>query len=278
MGTSRASHDAMLLDDGRVLVSGGWTGSAATASAEIYDPVADRWMPIAPMGAARMSHNTVALPQGKVFVVGGNTPATAERFDPVTERFTSIPGLRPSDGQYLSLRMADGRVLITGGKSAEGEVLDAAQVYDPVANGFRPVGRMNIPRHKHAAVLLQSGQVMILGGSDERDGRGRYTSTEFFDPARNQFTRGPDMIAPRYKIRDAVVVLPSGAVLVAGGAEDAELFDPRTRRFMKVSGSLAGTRMFATATLLPNEAVLVVGGYDDRIRPSADARVIHPDQ
>ena len=64
----------------------------------------------------------------------------------------------------------------------------------------------------------------------------------------------------RYKIRDAVVLLHSGQILVAGGGR-AEIYDPATGLFGAVKGGMGTTRYYATATLLPTGEVLIVGGY-----------------
>lgn len=54
-------------------------------------------------------------------------------------------------------------------------------------------------------------------------------------------------------------LLPSGKVLVAGGNEGAELYDPASGTF-GTTGSRDGVRFGHTATLLPNGKVLVFGG------------------
>lgn len=71
MATPRASHVAITLPDGRILVSGGWTGERATASAEIYDPATARWTAAAEMTEPRVSHIAVPLPDGRVLMMGG---------------------------------------------------------------------------------------------------------------------------------------------------------------------------------------------------------------
>jgi len=67
-----------------------------------------------------------------------------------------------------------------------------------------------------------------------------------------------------YKLQGAVVLLQNGKVLVAGGADQAEVFDPKTNKFDAVSGKFESMRLFATATRLQNGQVLIVGGYDQR--------------
>lgn len=129
-------------------------------------------------------------------------------------------------------------------------------------------------RVKHAAALLGDARVLVIGGSDHRGYRGRFTGSEIYDPATGTFSPGPEMSEGRHKLRDAVVVLPSGAVVVAGGAVRPEVFDAEHRTFDRVAGRLGGPQMFATATLLASGDVLVLGGYDDRIRPSASAWII----
>jgi hypothetical protein len=46
------------------------------------------------------------------------------------------------------------------------------------------------------------------------------------------------------------------------------VFDPGANRFRAVPGDLGDGYSFASATLLGNGDVLVIGGYDDRMRNS----------
>jgi hypothetical protein len=279
MAVPRASHAAALLPDGRVLVAGGWDGRRAVASAEIYDPLADHWSPAGRMTAARASPIAVELASGRVLVFGGGdgrlgNQASAEVFDPATARFAMVGRARTN--HYLATRLADGRVLLTGGQDAHGDILRSAEILDPTTGTVTPTGDMVVARVKHAAALLPDGDVLIVGGSDARGYRSRFASTEIYHPDAGEFALGPDMRWARHKIRDAVALLASGDVLVGGGAPRAERFDPTRRRFVPVAGQVSGPQMFATVTALGNGAALLLGGYDDRTQPSAQAWLIAP--
>ncbi len=279
MTKPRASHAAARLPDGRVLVAGGWTGGEATASAEIYDPERDRWTPTDDMTAPRASPVAVVLRDGRVFVMGGGGGGlgdldSTEIYDPATGKFA--PAGRMETSHYLATGLADGRVLLTGGQGPGGRILSTAEIYDPESGRIVPTGSMKVARVKHAAVLLADGKVLVVGGSDRHGYAGRLASTEIYDPVEGTFSRGPRMREGRHKIRDAVVVLDSGAVLVAGGAPRPEILGPSRRRFVALEGEIDGPRMFATATLLPGGEVLVAGGYDAGTRPTADAWLVAP--
>ena len=79
------------------------------------------------------------------------------------------------------------------------------------------------------------------------------------------------LLHARYKIRDSVVVLTGGDVLVAGGAPVPELWRRSSGRFTAVAGTLGRTRLFAAASPLASGEVLVTGGYDLSISPTAQA-------
>lgn len=267
LAAPRAGHVATRLADGRVLITGGWTGSGVTARTELFDPQRGTWAAGPDMTTARASHGAVLLDDGRVLVAGGGTGAlgdlvSAEFYDPEHNRFTPLPSM--AGNHYLATKLADGRVLLTGGQAADGAVWGSAELFDPATDTFQPTGSLLTPRVKHGAARLPDGRVLIVAGSDDTRSNTLFATTELYDPATGTFTPGPSLAAARHKIRDAVVALPDGSVLVAGGADQPERFDPADNRFTPVAGTLGAPVMFATATVLPSGDVLILGGYDER--------------
>ena len=75
---------------------------------------------------------------------------------------------------------------------------------------------LNDPRFDQTATLLTNGQVLVAGGELGRSGAGTATnSTELYNPATNDFTRGASMKSAR--TRFTATPLPDGRVLLAGG-------------------------------------------------------------
>ncbi len=277
MAVPRNSHAALALEDGRVLVVGGWSDREVTASVELFDEASGRFRAMAGMTQARAVPKAVRLADGRVLVTGGQTADmvpldSAEIIDPATGRSTAIASMGSPRLAHAAVALGDGRVLITGGIQARrGEVLRSAEIFDPETGRFEPTGDMAFARQKHAAVRLGDGRVMILGGSDAGPRSGRYRSTELYDPATGRFSPGPDMLSQRYKLPDGALLLPSGDVLVVAGAPQVERFDSGTGRFVALTGELDGPHEFATATLLDNSEVLVLGGYGEQIETSSSA-------
>ena len=119
-----------------------------------------------------------------------------------------------------------------------------------------------MPRHKHAAIKLQNGNVLIVGGAGAGDWNEQYNSTELFDAATLTFRPAAPMSSRRFKLPDAVALLPNGEVLVAGGGAQAELYHPETDTFSSASGELGLDLTYTTVTPLQNGQLLVAGGYD----------------
>ena len=261
-------HAAIALRDGSVLVLGGWSGRVPTASAERL--VGGRFVATGSMLSPRGGFTATRLRDGRVLVVGGSSGsealASAELYDPESGSFVATGSLARSREAHSATLLRDGRVLVVGGSDGA-DVLRTAEIYDPTTGRFSPTGPLSAPRHKHAAVVLRDGRVLVVGGSDARDFRGRYRSTEVWSPTTRRFRPGPALREPRFKIPDAVVRLGSGDVLVAGGGETVERLRPGGR-FVE-DGELGAALMFATATVLPGGSVLVAGGYDESITPTA---------
>ena len=107
------NHTATLLEDGRVLVTGGQTTEraqrgiadsppppAGVVSAEIYDPSTGSWSPTRPMLDPRRYHGAVRLEDGRVLVSGGLT----DEYKPEsTEGGRRVSILKWPEGALLNL-------------------------------------------------------------------------------------------------------------------------------------------------------------------------------
>jgi hypothetical protein len=253
------------------LIAGGFNGEYLSV-AEIYDPATGEFTPTGSLTTPRMDHVALLLDNGEVLLAGGvgtgwTFLASAEIYDPATGTFSPTGDMSVARESHTITKLQDGRVLITGGhrgRHAAIVIYDSAEIYDPSTGRFTTTGRMNVPRHKHDAVLLADGRVLITGGSDESDDQGAYTSAEIYDPASGAFSMVSSMPTIRYKHIGTSLLLENGQVLIAGGARNAVLYDPQKDLFKTVPGDLGTatlSRLFSTATLLQNGSVLITGGY-----------------
>jgi len=280
---ARAGHSATMLADGRVLIAGGYNGEYLSSS-EVYDPARGEFVAGPPMLEPRSSHLAIALKDGRVLFVGGTTTgyrfmSSAELFDPAANRFVATGAMSVPRESHVGALLPDGSVLIAGGHTGRRENIQlyaSAERYHPARGVFSPTGSMTRRRHKHAAIGLSDGRVLITGGADERDDQGQYRDAEVYDASTGRFSGIGAMQRSRYKHEGSMVLLRDGSVLLAGGSGSAELFDPRRNAFdlIPASASLAGS--FSAVATLPNGSVLITGGYGNGTGARASAWLFTP--
>src|SRR5437868_5927270 len=89
LSTARYLHNAVLLNNGKLLVVGGVdsTGQNYTKTAELFDPATGAWSATGSLIKERAGATATLLLDGKVLVAGGGANgllASAELYDPIT--------------------------------------------------------------------------------------------------------------------------------------------------------------------------------------------------
>jgi hypothetical protein len=94
MTAARATQDAVLMTDGRVLVAGGFgTGENFLNSAEIFNPTDGTFVPTASMASVHTGGDGVLLSDGRVLIAGGHS-SSADVYDPVSGTFAMTTPMR----------------------------------------------------------------------------------------------------------------------------------------------------------------------------------------
>ncbi|MBX3061327.1 MAG: hypothetical protein KF726_00025 [Anaerolineae bacterium] len=269
----RACHVAVKLKDGRVLILGSGT-QTVSATADLYNPEKRTFSAAGTMSHPRSGFTATLLLDGRVLITGGSdyrsTWTGAEIFDPATDTFTPTGDLIEPRTVHTATLLPDGKVLIAGGQVFRQQTVYAStEIYDPVTGKFSAGAPMQVARHKHAAVSLSAGDVLLIGGADVNDWSGRLDSVERYDHKLQQFVSLDRMRAERFKLMDAVVTLPDGNVLIAGGSTLVESFDPAAHSSLTAQGRLDEARFYQTTTLLADGRVLISGGYGYDIQATA---------
>ncbi|RKG63263.1 PKD domain-containing protein [Corallococcus sp. CA054B] len=162
------------------------------------------------------------------------------------------------------ITLPSGKILVFGGTVSSNPILGTAELYDPATATWSSAGTMGTSHYNPAVTLLPSGKVMVTGGFASYPATTPLRAVEFYDPATNTWTAGPQMAFARGA--HTATLLPNGKVLVVGGVStgDAvanrvvELYDPATNSWVPVA-SMANARSNHRAVLLPSGKVLILG-------------------
>jgi Kelch motif/Galactose oxidase, central domain len=181
---------------------------------------------------------------------------------------------------FVAVELLNGNVLVAGGFDGSMTNFDFpdAEIYDWHTGEWTRIAPMNTARSAPAAVRLEDGRVMVIGGADENFNF--LASAEIYDPRTNTWSLTASMNGPRFEDFTAVL-LPGRKVLVAGGfgpgfvaLNTAEIYDQKTNTWTPTGSMNVARGEFATV-VLNGGRVLAVGGVA-AAGPIASAEIYDP--
>jgi hypothetical protein len=332
--TPRAFHTATVLPDGRVIIVGGIQEVADTnicggcikltarAEVELYDPGKGSFHAVGSLAQGRLFHTATALPDGRVLVAGGTAEAIIDPNQPFPIRPTgpweSVEVIDPDSGTisqvgsdpagsrvfHTATLLPDGNVLLAGGVPGQiqagndlSNALSSTTICASTNLACVQGPTMKRPRAGHVAFLLESGQLILWGGSvnfENVDGIQGWQLETLVQPTDTAFTMlatqamayTRNVFFPAFsRYRDFRVVIAGGYVRLgdgtfttavtdgSGGSNQGAVFvfDARAGVAGGISTGttdpdvtppmgLATPVLFGSAAALPGGSRVVVGG------------------
>lgn len=219
MVEARAGAAAGMLPDGRVVISGGDSGSLPSMTIEIFDPGAGTFAPAGVMASPRTKHAMAVLPDWRVIMIGGWSGSkvlqTTDIFDPKTGEMTPGPQLLSARMSHTATTAIDGRVVIAGGNNGSTD-LNSVEIFDPVAGSIAAGMNLATARQGQLAVLLpNNNNILFVGGTSAG---APVATAEIYSPWQGTMTAaGANAVARSQAAASGTG--EDGALLVSGGAD-----------------------------------------------------------
>ncbi|MEN8650224.1 kelch motif-containing protein [Streptomyces sp. 21So2-11] len=215
-------------------------------------------------------------------------------FDPVAEKYITVDPMNEARWYPTLTTLKDGKVLSLSGLDEIGQIVPGKdEVYDPETKKWEYTGVIRKFPTYPAIFLMNNGKLFYSGSNAGYGPADEGREPGVWDLATNKFKKIPGLSDPDRLETSATVRLPPAQdekymVIGGGGVGESEKSSEKSRlvdlkkpnpRFKDGDSLAEGTR-YPSASLLPDDSVLVTGGsHDYRGRGGSDvleARMYDP--
>lgn len=263
MNVGRSKHTATLLNNGRVLVTGG-NEVFPKNTCEIYDVPSDTWINVPAMSQARFGHIAVLLSNGNVLVTGGGS-ATAEIYNPILNSWTTVAAPASDRVHGQGIKLNNNTVLVGGGwVTSSATAIADCELYNPFTDTWDTVQSLSNARHGHRFILANNlgpdGRVLAIGGTP--DAAAVLDSIEIYEPMTRTWTPGASMAIGRAYFGIAIlgnkkIEISGGLIGAATKTDDISLYNPITNIWENGIDTLSSVKANHEDRALINGLVLI---------------------
>jgi N-acetylneuraminic acid mutarotase len=270
LNQGRGNVQAVVLQDGRVLLAGGeyYNGQyISLATTEIYNPNTETFTLTGSLNTARRSFKMFLLANGNVLAIGGynhtgGSIKTTEIYNPNTGLWSYGPSMTYARDTPIAVKLGNGKILVAGGYNSTNGYLQKAELYDPTTNTFTLLAdQMNIGRYDAAAIATPTGAIIVGGlkfGVSQATIEIFRTDTSSFDD------NVPSLFYPSFGFN--IHQRSDGMLVYFGGSTgtfvltEGYLIDPETFAIVPENVDLSRYRYYYGSVTLLDGRILFVGG------------------
>lgn len=167
--------------------------------------------------SARIEPGVTPIADNLVLVTGGRSPSgeylsSSEVYYHNELSFVPSGNMNEPRTGHSQVRLKDGRVAILCGED-NASLLPDIEIFEMDGGGFTTVQRLNLPRKKATATVINDGTVLVCGGVGETSA---LNTCEVFNPLDNT-VKLLGLRMNNFRYNHSALPLPDGSVLLAGG-------------------------------------------------------------
>jgi hypothetical protein len=236
MNLQRFTHSAILLNNGKVLIVGGVEPLYGDPNkCELYDPQTQTFsytgdlLFFGTVPAVRRNVNLVLLNDGNILLTGGFSSSDfLTVYDAVNGTWSQLGEKNENfrRNHHTTILLKNGNILIYGGsKSPSGNIQYTAIIINNLGEIVSLIKLDNVQtKVRHSAVLLEDGNVLIMGGIMGGGLSSTSTQSLLFDSSSNTFAllKTNDPILSQGFFATKSILLNTNEILTLGGTSTSQ--------------------------------------------------------